>query len=177
MRSATPRAKFSFLLHDVSRMRRTFFDQALKPLGITRAQWWALGNISRHAEDGMIQTELANLLETGKVSVGGLIDRLEGAGLVYRSPDKVDRRVKRIFITDKGFDMLDHISVVGDSLDSMLFEGISDDELAAAAEVIAGAKANLRNALKAPPVAAPLPKRRRKRASQSRGAPLETSAE
>lgn len=157
MRQATPRAKFSFLIHDVSRMRRTFFDQALKPLGITRAQWWALGNISRHADDGMIQTELAHILETGKVSVGGLIDRLEEAGLVYRSPDKVDRRVKRIFITDKGFDMLDHIAVVGDKLDTMLFEGIPDAELAAAADVIARAKVNLRAALKAPPVAAPLP--------------------
>lgn len=160
MRQATPRAKFGFLIHDVSRMRRTFFDQALKPLGITRAQWWALGNISRHADEGMIQTELAHILETGKVSVGGLIDRLEEAELVYRSPDKVDRRVKRIFITDKGFAMLDHIAKVGEMLDTMLFNGISDAELAATADVIARAKVNLRAALKTSPLAAPLPARR-----------------
>lgn len=176
MRQATPRAKFSFLLHDVSRMRRTFFDQALKPLGITRAQWWALGNISRHADDGMIQTELANILETGKVSVGGLIDRLEEAGLVYRSPDRIDRRVKRIFITDKGFDMLDHIAIVGDKLDSMLFQNIPDDELAAAADVIARAKVNLRAALRSPLVAAPLPDRPRKRTAKNRAATAETFA-
>lgn len=157
MRQATPRAKFSFLIHDVSRMRRTFFDQALKPLGITRAQWWALGNISRHADDGMIQTELANILETGKVSVGGLIDRLEEAGLVYRQADKVDRRTKRIFITDKGFDMLDHIAVVGESLDKQLFKGISDEELAAAADVISRAKSNIRAALKEPASTSPVP--------------------
>lgn len=172
MRQATPRAKFSFLIHDVSRMRRTFFDHALKPLGITRAQWWALGNISRHADDGMIQVELAKLLETGKVSVGGLIDRLEEAGLVYRSPDKIDRRVKRIFMTDKGFDMLEHIVVVGESLDCALFKGISDDELATAADVIGRAKANLRAALKDPPAAPPLPKRRRKRTAAQRAAPI-----
>ena len=157
MRPATPRAKFSFLVHDVSRMRRTFFDQALKPLGITRAQYWELGNISRHTDDGMIQTELARILETGKVSVGGLIDRLEEAGLVYRRTDKADRRVKRIFMTDKGFEMLDHIAVVGDGLDAQLFRDISDEELAVAADVIARAKANLRHALKAPRVAEALP--------------------
>ena len=157
MRPATPRAKFSFLVHDVSRMRRTFFDQALKPLGITRAQYWALGNISRHTDDGMIQTELARILETGKVSVGGLIDRLEEAGLVYRQADKTDRRVKRIFMTDKGFDMLDHIAVVGDELDAQLFRDISDEDLAIAADVIARAKANLRLALKSPTTADPLP--------------------
>lgn len=81
MKPATPRTKFSFLIQDIPRMRRTFLDHALRPLGITRAQWWALGNISRHAEDGMHQTELTTVLETGKVSVGGLIDRLEESGL------------------------------------------------------------------------------------------------
>lgn len=159
MRPATPRAKFSFLVHDVSRMRRTFFDQALKPLGITRAQYWALGNISRHTDDGMIQTELARILETGKVSVGGLIDRLEEAGLVYRQADRADRRVKRIFMTDKGFEMLDHIAVVGGELDARLFRDISDEELAVAADVIGRAKANLRLALKEPVAAEPLPLR------------------
>lgn len=61
MRVASSRAKFGFLIHDVSRMRRTFFDASLRPAGITRAQWWALGNISRHADEGMIQTELARV--------------------------------------------------------------------------------------------------------------------
>lgn len=173
MRPATPRAKFSFLIHDVSRMRRTFFDQALKPLGITRAQWWALGNISRHADEGMIQTELAHILETGKVSAGGLIDRLEDAGLVFRQPDKVDRRVKRIFITGKGHEMLDHISVVGDQLDSVLFANISDDELAAAADVISRAKANIREALKQPITAEPLPDVKAKRGRKSAPRPQE----
>lgn len=167
MRRATPRAKFSFLIHDVSRMRRTFFDQALKPLGITRAQWWALGNISRHADDGMIQTELARILETGKVSVGGLIDRLEEAGLVYRRPDRVDRRVKRVHITDKGFEMLDHIAVVGEELDSIVFQDVSDADLATAADVISRVKANVRLALKAPPKADPLPASGRKPDSKS----------
>lgn len=148
MRQATPRAKFSFLIHDVSRMRRTFFDQALKPLGITRAQWWALGNISRHAEEGMIQTELANILETGKVSVGGLIDRLEEAELVYRQADKIDRRVKRIYITDRGFEILDHITMAGERLDDVLFKDVSDQELATAADVLARVKANVRLALR-----------------------------
>ena len=157
MRPATPRAKFSFLVHDVSRLRRTFFDQALKPLGITRAQYWALGNISRHTEDGMIQTKLAHILETGKVSVGGLIDRLEDSGLVYRQRDKADRRVKRVFMTEKGFEMLDHIAVVGNKLDAQLFRDIPDEELAVAADVIARAKANLRIALQSPIMADPLP--------------------
>lgn len=147
MRKATPRAQFSFLVHDVSRMRRTFFDLALKPLGITRSQWWALGNISRHADEGMVQTELARVLEIGKVSVGGLIDRLEDAGLVYRKTGKVDRRVKRIFITKKGFEMLDQIAVVGEKLDEQLYKNVDATELEAASHVVLQLKENVRKAL------------------------------
>lgn len=150
MREASLRAKFSFLIHDVSRMRRVFFDQALKPLGATRAQWWALGNISRHAKEGMIQTKLADIMETGKVSVGGLIDRLQDAGLVYRQSDKVDRRIKRIFITDKGFEVLDQIALAGEQLDDLLFKDISEKDLTIAANVLARLKENVRHAVKEP---------------------------
>ena len=94
--------RIGFLVHDVSRMRRTLFDQAMKPLGITRSQWWVLSQLSRHSREGMLQTELARDLDVGKVTVGGLIDRLEASGYVKRTPDASDRRAKRIVITEQG---------------------------------------------------------------------------
>lgn len=149
MRVASSRAKFGFLIHDVSRMRRTFFDASLRPSGITRAQWWALGNISRHADEGMIQTELARVLDIGKVSVGGgLIDRLESAELVYRQADKVHRRVKRIFIAERGYEVLGEISKVGERLDEILFADIDEADLDVAVKTIARIKANVHAALK-----------------------------
>ena len=51
--------RIGFLVHDVSRMRRTLFDQAMKPLGITRSQWWVLSELSRHGRDGMLQTPMS----------------------------------------------------------------------------------------------------------------------
>lgn len=63
--------RIGFLVHDVSRMRRTLFDQAMKPLGITRSQWWVLSQLSRHTRTGMLQTDLARDLDVGKVTVGG----------------------------------------------------------------------------------------------------------
>lgn len=43
----SPQFRIGFLVHDVSRMRRTLFDQEMKPLGITRSQWWVLAQLSR----------------------------------------------------------------------------------------------------------------------------------
>lgn len=77
-----------FLIHDVSRLRRTVFDQRLKPLGITRSQWWVLSNLDRSKDDGFSQIELARLLDIGKVTLGGLISRLEKMTSFIESPTR-----------------------------------------------------------------------------------------
>ena len=73
--------RFGFLIHDVSRLRRVVVDRALKPLGITRSQWWVLAFLSRR--DGMTQTALAADLDLTKVAIGGLLDRMEEAYVAY----------------------------------------------------------------------------------------------
>lgn len=45
--------RLGFLMHDVSRLRRTAYDGYKKPLNITRSQWWVLIYLARH--DVMIQ--------------------------------------------------------------------------------------------------------------------------
>lgn len=100
--NATPDAlrdgiRLSFLIHDVSRMRRSAYDNFMKPLGVTRAQWWVLAHLSRH--DGMMQTQLATLLEVGKASLGDVIEGLDRNGWVERRPDPADKRAKRVYLT------------------------------------------------------------------------------
>src|SRR5262245_33864459 len=45
--------RIGFLIHDVSRLRRTVVDKVLRPMGVTRSQWWVLANLSRHNRQGM----------------------------------------------------------------------------------------------------------------------------
>src|SRR2546429_4247595 len=88
--------RLGFRIHDVSRLRRSAFDRCLKPLNVTRSQWWVLAYLSR--EDGMTQSQLAEELDLGKVAVGGLIDRLEKSGLVRPDADASDRPVNPVFL-------------------------------------------------------------------------------
>ena len=105
-RTSAPASAFSrdqrlgFLMHDVSRLRRSVFDEFMKPGGVTRSQWWVLAHLSRH--DGMIQSDLASVLELGKAALGGLIDRLEASGFIERRADGTDRRVKRVYLSPAG---------------------------------------------------------------------------
>jgi DNA-binding MarR family transcriptional regulator len=50
-------------------------------------------------KDGQTQTELANVLEIHKVSVGIYINELEALGLLERRQHPTDRRAKCIFLT------------------------------------------------------------------------------
>jgi DNA-binding MarR family transcriptional regulator len=128
--------RLGFLVHDVSRLRRTVVDKALAPLGITRSQWWVLTNLSRHDGEGMMQTELAGVLDIGKVALGGLIDRLEANGYVVRVPDKLDRRLKRIEMTPAGVELLKKIQKRGESLNREMMTDIDTDDVAATEDVL-----------------------------------------
>lgn len=118
--------KLSYLIHDVSRMRRTAFDQLMKPLGITRAQWWVLAHLSRH--DGMAQTQLASMLDVGKASLGSLLDRLETTGFIERRPDATDRRMKRIFMSRSSHQLLEKLITVEAEFNQQILAGLSDND-------------------------------------------------
>ena len=132
-----------FLIHDVSRLRRTLFDQRMKPMGITRSQSWVLTNLSRHDDDALTQIELARLLDVGKVTLGGLIDRLEENGFVVRTTDAVDRRSKRISISPKGKALVEEMEDVALEVNDACMEGISREEQRVLVDVLAKMKRNL----------------------------------
>lgn len=133
---AASQFRLGFLIHDVSRLRRTVIDKALKPLGITRSQWWVLSNLSRHTSHEMVQTELANVLDIGKVALGGLLDRLEASGYIERKADPVDRRAKRVVMTPKGEAVLEQMQTQGADLNQQTLEGITDAELRKVEEIM-----------------------------------------
>jgi MarR family transcriptional regulator for hemolysin len=134
-----------FLIHDVSRLRRTAYDQRLKPFNITRAQWWVLANLSRRNCDGISQIELARLLDVGKVTLGGLIDRLEESGFVIRVPDKHDRRSKRVMRSPEGKALCDRMEIFAHAVNQEIMKGISEEEHRVFIDVLTEMKRNLIN--------------------------------
>jgi MarR family transcriptional regulator for hemolysin len=128
--------RLGFLIHDVSRLRRTVVDKALRPLGVTRSQWWVLANLSRHNGGGMMQTELSKVMDVGKVTLGGLIDRLEASGYVERQPEPGDRRAKRVVMTPKGIKLLGRIQKIGTVVNAEIMTGISPNDILRAERVL-----------------------------------------
>jgi MarR family transcriptional regulator, transcriptional regulator for hemolysin len=115
--------RIAFHIHDVSRMRRSAYDQIMKPLGVTRAQWWILAHLSRH--DGMMQTQLANVLDVGKASVGTLLDRLEAIGLIERRADASDKRAKRVYMLRAAHQLMKKLTLEEAKFNDRILRGLS----------------------------------------------------
>ena len=111
-----------FMISDVGRLLRTYADQKARHLGMTRAQWVILARVN--ATPGLSQNELASILEVEPISVGRLIDRLQGRGLVERRPDPTDRRIWRLHLLPSAEPVLEEISKARDILGDQLLDGV-----------------------------------------------------
>jgi DNA-binding MarR family transcriptional regulator len=94
-----------------------------------------------------MQVDLARLLEVGKVTIGGLVDRLESSGLVERRADPEDRRAKRVYITDQGWKMIRSMISVAEKMNRKVMAGVSEKDLDTVERVLLVIKTNIKNAL------------------------------
>lgn len=122
------------VLHDVARLMRTRFDQRARARGMTRAQWIILARLNR--QPGLSQNELAGICEVEPITVGRLVDRLEGRGLVERRPDPTDRRINRLHLLPEAQPILEEIASYKETLQEELLGGLTEDARAALLEAL-----------------------------------------
>lgn len=89
---------FDYLVHDVARLIRNALDLKVSEIGLTRSLWWVLVYLQR--DEGLTQTELAEIMDIGRAAMGRLIDRLEAKGWVERRAHATDRRKNVIYLTE-----------------------------------------------------------------------------
>jgi MarR family transcriptional regulator, organic hydroperoxide resistance regulator len=88
------------LLHRLFRAERPAMMAICQEYQLTPPQAFLL----RYLEPAkpMAMSELAEALGCDASNITGLVDKLEGRGLIERRPDRADRRVKMIVVTETG---------------------------------------------------------------------------
>jgi len=131
----------AFLIQDVTRLLHREFDERMKPLGLTRAQWWVLSKL--HFSNGVTQSELAADLGFSKAALGGLLDRLETNGWIRRRRHPEDRRARLVFLTDKVDPLLDEMRHVANAMNADLQAGLDRAQSRELALLLKRVRANL----------------------------------
>ena len=100
------------MLHDVARLMRRRFERQARQAGlpITRQQARALLLIARH--EGMSQAAIATMLDVEPIALVRLLDRLHEEGLVERHAHATDRRVRTLWLTPLGWEVVDRVLAI-----------------------------------------------------------------
>lgn len=78
---------------------------------------------------GMSQDSIAKHLCLNKSTVARAISYLEEHGFVTRETDKEDKRILRVYPTDKMLEVLPEVKRIGAEWNSLISERISEEEL------------------------------------------------
>ncbi|MDP3627209.1 MAG: MarR family transcriptional regulator [Hydrogenophaga sp.] len=80
------------------------FSMVAEPFGLTPLQWAALAAIER--KPGVDQSAMSRDIALDTSTTAGVIYRLEARGLIRREASDTDRRLRVLFLTDEGLDLL-----------------------------------------------------------------------
>ncbi|PAY10219.1 MULTISPECIES: MarR family winged helix-turn-helix transcriptional regulator [Bradyrhizobium] len=139
---------FLFTLGELFRLIRVYADKEAARYGITRAQWAVLSKVER--QEGLKQTELAELLEVQPITLTRLIDKLCDNGWIERRSDENDRRVNRLYLKKAARPLLGKLAGLRSELTATALEGISPADAHRLLTQLESIKENVRNAIQSP---------------------------
>jgi len=95
---------------------------------ITHGIGYALTYIGK---EGTPATKIAPMMGMTSSSLSRLLKTMEEEGIIYREPDRDDKRVVRIFLTPKGFELKEKVKDAVFRFNKLLFNKISKEDLEA----------------------------------------------
>jgi MarR family transcriptional regulator, transcriptional regulator for hemolysin len=137
--------EFAFTIMDVARLLKTYADQRARQLGISRAQWAVLIRIDRN--EGLKQSELADMLDLQPITLTRLLDRLADNELIERRADPNDRRANRLYLRPAAKPLLDRLAVLGDDMMETVLDGLASASIERMLKELGAVKDNLRTAI------------------------------
>ena len=113
---------------------RKAFGRRVASIGVTGAQWKVLFKLT--LKPGLRQTDLADLLDIEPITLTRIIDRLQEAGLVERTPDPTDRRAWRLHVTAKAQPVVEKLRAIANEMTAEAFAGIDPKDIDVTRQVL-----------------------------------------
>lgn len=121
-----------YLLKQAATALRSAMEVALRPLGLTVAQYACLEQLARNP--GLSNAELARAVFVSRQSMNGVLVGLQGRGLVARPPVALQGRVLPTLLTDAGRERLRAASAAVAAVERAMVDGLDDHQRDAARE-------------------------------------------
>lgn len=113
----------------VVRKHRAAFDALRESTGLGRTAHYTLMRLA-DADWVLSQTEIAQILQVSTAAVASMLKKLEADGYVKRQANPNDTRINDITLTERGREVVRSSHNKFASLDAVMFEGFSEEEIA-----------------------------------------------
>jgi DNA-binding MarR family transcriptional regulator len=114
------------LLVQICRAHRNKAQELLSRIDLYPGQEFLL--VSLWPQDGLTHTEVAEHLCVQPATISRMLDRLVKTGLVQRRTDAEDQRVSRVYLTEKGRELLDPIEQTWQELEEISVANLTIEE-------------------------------------------------
>jgi len=118
----------------IHRYTHSYMSKVLKSYNIGSGQFIFLVTLFKN--DGVSQEELSNCLDIDKATTARAIKKLEKEGYVRREVDPEDRRVYRVYVTQKALEMKSVMHKVLSRWTDILVSDLSQEEIELALKLL-----------------------------------------
>ena len=122
------RPRTIYLVKRLEALSKTLLDEALRDLDLTPSQYATLSLLG--SQTHISSAELARRVVVTPQSMSEMINALERKGLVERYENAANRRVLHIHLSEAGRVLLEQADVRVDGLETELFSGLNNGEVA-----------------------------------------------
>lgn len=118
------------ILYQMSILQRKIFkvinEKVSKEYMLHPGQIPMLFLIQKHP--GISQREIAQIMDVEPGTVAVMLKRMEKSELVYRQEDSKDRRISRVFLTERAQEILNSVRIVVKDIENSLMTALSEEE-------------------------------------------------
>ena len=116
------------LINKLAHMMALDMDRRLKSCDVTMSQWIMLKQL--WSREGRSQVELRECLGLDAATITGLLQRMTHLNLVQRQPDPNDKRVQRVYLTERGRALKQTAAAFEEEVNAHALRGFTADERA-----------------------------------------------
>jgi DNA-binding MarR family transcriptional regulator len=115
-----------YLISRLQQLAVSVFLEEMAEFDVTPKQYGTLVAIG--ACPGIDQAGVANRIGNDRATIGGVVDRLSSRGLIVRTDDPADRRVRKLTLTAAGARLLDEARPAMHTVQQRMLEPFSQEE-------------------------------------------------
>ena len=125
------REPLGFKIKQINNVYEKDLTKRLKIIGITSAQCAVLDYLFHSSKEEVNQIDVEKNLNLKNPTVTGLLKRLDEKGFIFCIPSARDRRRKKIYLTEKAYDIQKRMEADRRKVDKTLTRGMTKREIEA----------------------------------------------